>query len=77
MSIIKTEDPRYVRDLHSKALLSVDFTALQTHRRENDFFKKQMEDINILKTQVDSLNQVRDEIIEIKSLLRDLTKKEL
>mgnify|MGYP001026513978 FL=1 len=77
MSIIKTEDPRYVRDLHSKALLSVDFTALQNHRRENDFFKKQMEDINILKTQVDSLNQVRDEIIEIKSLLRDLTKKEL
>ena len=77
MSVIKTEDPRYVRDLHSKALLSVDFTALQNHRRENDFFKKQMEDINILKTQVDSLNQVRDEIIEIKSLLRDLTKKEL
>ena len=77
MSIIKTEDPRYVRDLHSKALLSVDFAALQTHRRENEFFKKQMEDINILKTQVDSLNQVRDEIIEIKSLLRDLTKKEL
>ena len=77
MSIIKTEDPRYVRDLHSKALLSVDFTALQSHRRETDFFRKQMEDINILKTQVDSLNQVRDEIIEIKSLLRDLTKKEL
>ena len=77
MSIIKTEDPRYVRDLHSKALLSVDFTALQSHRRENEFFRKQMEDINILKTQVDSLNQVRDEIIEIKSLLRDLTKKEL
>ena len=77
MSVIKTEDPRYVRDLHSKALLSVDFTALQTHRRENEFFRKQMEDINILKTQVDSLNQVRDEIIEIKSLLRDLTKKEL
>ena len=77
MSVIKTEDPRYVRDLHSKALLSVDFTALQNHRRETDFFRKQMEDINILKTQVDSLNQVRDEIIEIKSLLRDLTKKEL
>ena len=77
MSIIKTEDPRYVRDLHSKALLSVDFTALQSHRRESEFFRKQMEDINILKSQVDSLNQVRDEIIEIKSLLRDLTKKEL
>ena len=77
MSVIKTEDPRYVRDLHSKALLSVDFNALQNHRKEKDFFRKQMEDINILKTQVDSLNQVRDEIIEIKSLLRDLTKKEL
>ena len=77
MSVIKTEDPRYVRDLHSKALLSVDFTALQSHRRESEFFRKQMEDINILKSQVDSLNQVRDEIIEIKSLLRDLTKKEL
>ena len=77
MSIIKTEDPRYVRDLHSKALLSVDFTALQSHRRESEFFRKQMEDINILKSQVDSLNQVRDEIFEIKSLLRDLTKKEL
>ena len=77
MSIIKTEDPRYVRDLHSKALLSVDFTALQSHRKETEFFRKQLEDINILKSQVNSLNQVRDEIIEIKSLLRDLTKKEL
>ena len=77
MSVIKTEDPRYVRDLHSKALLSVDFNALQSHRKEKDFFRKQMEDINILKSQVDSLNQGRDEIIEIKSLLRDLTKKEL
>ena len=45
---VQTEDPRYVRDIHSKALLSTDYEALQRHRREKIYFQQQQEDINIL-----------------------------
>jgi len=69
---IQTEDPRFVRDTHSKALLSTDYEALQRHRRERVYFQNQQEDINILRGQVDELTQVRQEILEIRGLLKDL-----
>ena len=44
---VQTEDPQFVRDIHSKALLNTDFNALQQHRRERAYFHKQQSDINI------------------------------
>ena len=72
---VQTEDPRYVRDIHSKALLSTDYEALQRHRREKIYFQQQQEDINILRGQVEELTNVRDEILEIRGLLKDLINK--
>ena len=36
--LIQTEDPRFVRDTHSKAHLSTDYDALQRHRKEKLYF---------------------------------------
>ena len=72
---IQTEDPRFVRDIHSKALLNTDYNALQQHRRERVYFQKQQSDINILTSQVNELTGIREEMLEIKTLLREIIKK--
>ena len=75
MSKVQTEDPKYVRDIHSKALLNTDYNALQQHRRERVYFQKQQSDINILTSQVNELTGIREEMLEIKTLLREIIKK--
>tara|TARA_B100000029_G_scaffold92162_1_gene82083 strand:+ start:60 stop:299 length:240 start_codon:yes stop_codon:yes gene_type:complete len=79
MGSIQTEDRRFLRDTHSKALLNTDYNALQQHRREKLYFQKQQNDINILRKQVEELTTVRGEIIEIRTLLTQIIdqKKEL
>ncbi len=72
---VQTEDPMYVRDIHSKALLNTDYNALQQHRREKAYFQKQESDINILRTQVEELTTIRVEMLEIKTLLKEVIKK--
>jgi hypothetical protein len=72
---IQTDDPRYVRDFNSKALLSTDHHALQSHRRERLYFKRQQNDINIMKTQIEQLTKLGDEVIEIKTLLQEIVRK--
>ena len=74
---VQTEDPRFIRDVHSKALLNSDYNALQQHRRERVYFQNQQNDINILRTQVAELTSVREEMLEIKTLLKEfITNKE-
>ena len=72
---VQTEDSRFVRDIHSRALLNTDYNALQQHRREKAYFQKQENDINILRSQVNELTKVREEMLEIKGLLREIIKK--
>ena len=72
---VQTEDPQYVRDIHSKALLNTDYIALQQHRRERTYFHKQQSDINILKGQADELTVIREEMLEIKILLKEIISK--
>ena len=75
MGIIQTEDSRFMRDTHSKALLNTDYNALQQHRREKLYFQKQQNDINILRGQVEELNTIRVEMLEIKTLLKQIISK--
>ena len=75
MGIIQTEDPKFLRDTHSKALLNTDYNALQQHRREKLYFQKQQNDINILRGQVEELNTIRVEMLEIKTLLKEIINK--
>ena len=74
---VQTEDPKFMRDVHSKALLNTDYNSLQQHRRERVYFQNQQNDINILRTQVAELTSVREEMLEIKTLLKEfITNKE-
>ena len=75
MGIVQTEDSRFMRDTHSKALLNTDYNALQQHRRERMYFHKQQSDINILKDQVGKLTTIREEMLEIKILLKEIISK--
>ena len=69
---VQTEDPRFIRDVHSKALLNTDYNALQQHRKERVYFQNQQNDINILRTQVEELSSIREEMLEIKILLKEV-----
>jgi hypothetical protein len=75
MGSVQTEDPRFIRDIHSRALLNTDYNALQQHRREKVYFQKQQNDINILRGQVEELITVRVEMLEIKTLLKEIINK--
>ena len=72
---VQTEDPSFVRDIHSKALLNTDYIALQQHIRERAYFHKQQSDINILKGQAEELTVIREEMLEIKILLKEIISK--
>ena len=72
---VQTEDPRFIRDVHSKALLNTDYNALQQHRKERVYFQNQQNDINILRTQVEELSTIREEMLEIKILLKEIINK--
>ena len=78
MEVIQTEDPRYVRDLHSKALLNTDRVSLENFRQRKITFAQQEDEWNSIKNKVEELNILKDEMMEIKDLLRQLlSKKEL
>ena len=72
--LAKTDQIGIVRDLSNNALLANDISSLQSHRAE---FRKQQEmnnklnDINIMKEQIQELLKFRDEFQEIKQLLQN------
>ena len=72
---VQTDDPRFMRDTHSKALLNTDYNALQQHRKERMYFQNQQDDINILRSQVKELLSIREEMLEIKTLLKEVISK--
>jgi|TARA_B100000287_G_scaffold417371_1_gene453081 hypothetical protein len=78
MEVVQTEDRRFVRDLHSKALLNTDRVALENHRNRRKLEQQQANEWQEMKNKVEELNNVRSEMLEIKCLLQELlTKKEL
>ena len=78
METVQTENKSFVRDLHSKALLNTDRVALENHRQKMRIQEQQKSEWQIMKSKVDELNTVREEMLEIKSLLQELLhKKEL
>ena len=78
MKVIQTEDTSFVRDLHSKALINTDRVALENHRKRKQIEIQQAQKWQQMETKVEELNNVRNEILEIKGLLQEvLNKKEL
>ena len=78
MKVIQTEDKSFVRDLHSKALINTDRVALENHRKKRQIEIQQAQKWQQMEIKVEELVNVKDEMLEIKSLLQEvLNKKEL
>ena len=78
MKVVQTEDRSFVRDLHSKALINTDRVALENHRKKRQIEIQQVQQWQQMETKVEELDNMRNEILEIKSLLQEvLNKKEL
>jgi hypothetical protein len=78
MKVVQTEDRSFVRDLHSKALINTDRVALENHRKKRQMEIQQTRKWQQMETKVKELNNMRNEILEIKGLLQEvLNKKEL
>ena len=78
MEVIQTEDTSFVRDLHSKALINTDRVALENHRKRKQVELQQARKWQQMEIKVEELNNMRNEILEIKGLLQEvLNKKEL
>ena len=78
MKVIQTEDTSFVRDLHSKALINTNRVALENHRKRKQMEIQQVQKWQQMETKVEELNNMRNEILEIKGLLQEvLNKKEL
>ena len=78
MEVIQTEDTSFVRDLHSKALINTDRVALENHRKKRQIEIQQAQKWHLMEIKVEELNNMRNEILEIKGLLQEvLNKKEL
>ena len=78
MKVVQTEDRSFVRDLHSKALINTDRVALENHRKKRQIEIQQAQKWQQMETKVEELDNMRNEILEIKGLLQEvLNKKEL
>ena len=72
MNVIQTEDNSFVRDLHSKALINTDRIALENHRKKRHVDIQQDQRLQEMEIKVEELVTVKDEMLEIKSLLQKL-----
>ena len=72
MNVIQTEDNSFVRDLHSKALINTDRIALENHRKKRQVEIQQAQRLQEMGIKVEELVTVKDEMLEIKSLLQKL-----
>jgi hypothetical protein len=72
MEVIQTEDTSFVRDLHSKALINTNRVALENHRKRKQMEIQQARKWQLMETKVEELNNMRNEILEIKGLLQEL-----
>ena len=72
--LAKTDQIGIVRDLNNNALLANDISSLQSHRaeiRKQQEMNNKLNDINIMKVQIQELLKFRDEFQEIKQLLQN------
>jgi soluble cytochrome b562 len=58
---VKTDNPNYLRDLSSSAILAKDIQSLTKHKQKIN----QVNEINSLRYEVDSLNLKIDKILKI------------
>ena len=77
--LAKTDQIGIVRDLNNNALLANDISSLQSHRKEfrnRQEMNNKLNDINIMKEQIQECLSLRDELQEIKQKLNSYIKRD-
>ena len=77
--LAKTDRVGLARDMNNNALLANDISVLHSHREEYRIRQTQsnsLNDINIMKEQIQELLKFRDEFQEIKQLLQNHIKRD-
>ena len=75
----KTDKVGIIRDMNNQALLSNDVSSLHAHReelRQKRELHNKLNDINIMKEQIQELLRFRDEFQEFKLLLQNHIKRD-
>ena len=73
MSKIQTEDPRFVRDMHSKALLSTDRNALNKHRMQRQQAQNYLKERENTSAEIE---QLKNTVTRIEQLLMKVLEKD-
>lgn len=73
MSLVKVQgNPNLFRDTNSQALISMDRNGLDEYNRKRNMLAAQKEELNIMKAEIQSIN---NDICEIKELIYKLLNK--
>ena len=74
MEKVAIKDSKFVRDIHSKAILNTDRVGLQNYYTQRELYRKeQAEKIEAS----NRLTQLEEDMSEIKTMLRELVSKEM
>lgn len=70
--LVKVEGTSFVRDINSMALINKDINGLEDYKRKRNLMVMQKEEINTIKSELDG---IKTDMLEIKSLMRQLLDK--
>ena len=65
-------NPGYVRDMHTRGIISVDNDALVAYRRQREYSKTQQNTVSALS---DEINNIKHEMQDIKDMLTKILNK--
>ena len=72
-NLVQTDNPSFVRDIHSKAILNTDRVGLHNYYVKKDLHKKEQAEKQEASNRI---TQLEEDMSEIKMLLRQLISKE-
>ena len=73
MNKIQTDDPRFVRDINSKALLATDKAALNNHRVKRMRELQTQQQMQVMNAQI---NNLQESVSKIENLLKKVIEKD-
>ena len=73
MNKIQTDDPRFVRDINSKALLATDKAALNNHRVKRMRELQTQQQMQVMNAQI---NNLQESVSKIENLLQKVIEKD-
>jgi cell shape-determining protein MreC len=73
-NLVQTDNPSFVRDIHSKAILNTDRIGLNNYYAKKELYKKEQAEKQEANNRI---TQLEEDMSEIKMMLRQLISKEM